>query len=512
MVVTLPLHFDESVCKTQNLKKMKKITILFLCAVLVISVGCKKDFLDINTNPNAASNTTPELVLPTVLNVAVSRQITAYTFISGWMGQWAVSGSYAPSNNDFTTYKQTTDFGGGLWAGIYDNLEDITYVEQQGIAQKKPFYEGAAKIMKAYEFQQLVDMFNNAPYSEALKGTSSILPKYDNAQAIYDSLMLGLDAAIELMKRSDAVSTASSDILFSGNTNKWVKFANTLRLRILLRQSEKTDRASYIQSQLTKVKSEAFLDVDAGVNPGYVNTDGKMNPFYDFSYNSAGTYTQDFWRANQYAIQFYKDNNDPRLKLVYQGAQSDTSVYQGNYIGQQVGGYVGSSSSRFGPGVLKSYSQPAILVSAAESYFLQAEAALKGWIPGPADSLYKLGVIASFKYLGVASATSAAATYVSQSGNKNTNWAATTTAAEKLALIIRQKWAALNTVNPFEEWADYRRLHLPADIPLSQNPAVDVLAIPLRIIYPTSEYQTNAENVTAQGNINQHTSKIWWMP
>lgn len=494
---------------------MKKITILFLCAALVATMGCKKNWLDVNTNPNSAADASPELVLPTVLNVAAARQITAYTFLSGWMGQWAVSGSYAPSNNDFSTYKQTTDFGGGLWASIYDNLEDIAYVEQKGIDQKKSFYEGAAKIMKAYEFQQLVDMFNNVPYTDALKGTTNILPKYDNAQDIYDSLMAGLDAAIVLMKRSDAVSTPASDILFGGDAGNWVKFANTLRLRILLRQSERADRSAYIQAHLASIAAEDFLDVEAGVNPGYVNTDGKMNPFYDFSYNSAGTYTQDFWRANQYAIQFSKDNNDPRYKRVYSATQSDPTLYQGNYIGQQVGAYVGSASSRFGPGVLKSYNQPAILMSAAESYFLQAEAILRGWLSGgdaAAKVAYENGVTASFVYLGVTNAVSAAATYYSQSGNKNTTWAATTTLAEKLALIMRQKWAALNTVTPFEIWADYRRLHLPADIPLTQNPAYDVLAIPLRIIYPTSEYQTNAENVQAQGDINQHTSKIWWMP
>jgi hypothetical protein len=279
-----------------------------------------------------------------------------------------------------------------------------------------------------------------------------------------------------------------------------------------LRQSERTDRASYIQTELAKVKTESFLDADAGVNPGYVNTDGKMNPFFDFAYNSAGTYTQDFWRANQYAIQFYKNNNDPRLTLVYQGTQSPAGLYQGNYIGQQVGAYVGSASSRFGPGVLKKYSQPAILMSAAESYFDQAEAILRGWLPGDAQAAYEAGVTASFEYLGVPDADNAAAAYVSQAGNKNTTWAATTSFAEKLALIIRQKWAALNTVTPFEVWADYRRLHLPADIPLTQNPAFDVLAVPVRILYPTSEYQTNAENVAAEGTINHHTSKIWWMP
>ena len=70
----------------------------------------------------------------------------------------------------------------------------------------------------------------------------------------------------------------------------------------------------------------------------------------------------------------------------------------------------------------------------------------------------------------------------------------------------------MNMVTPFEAWCDYRRTGLPSDIPLSVSPSVDVLAIPLRILYPISEYTTNGANVNAQGTIDHHASKIFWMP
>jgi len=194
--------------------------------------------------------------------------------------------------------------------------------------------------------------------------------------------------------------------------------------------------------------------------------------------------------------------------LIYGGTPSNPAIYQGNYIGQQSGAFVGSASSIFGPGVLKVFSQPAILMSAAESWFLQAEAIQRTWLTGNAQTAYQNGVAASFSFLGVPSAASAASTYYNQS-DAETNF---TTATNKIAVIMRQKWMAENSVNPFEEWADYRRLGLPADIPLTQNPAVDVMAIPVRIIYPTIEYQTNSTNVTAQGTVNQHTTKVFWMP
>jgi hypothetical protein len=223
----------------------------------------------------------------------------------------------------------------------------------------------------------------------------------------------------------------------------------------------------------------------------------------------AGTYINDFWRANQYGINFYKNNNDPRLTQVY-GASS-TGKYQGNSIGQ-ISGLVGSDASVFGPGVLKAATQGALIMPASESFFLQAEAALRGWLPGTAQTLYETGVTESFRYLAVPNYTSAAASYVSQVNNKNTTWAATSGNSEQLALIIRQKWASENTIMPLEAYADYRRLHLPPDIPLSISPYVDVLSIPFRFLYPATEYQTNADNVGAQGTINHHTTKIFWMP
>lgn len=486
---------------------MKKI-INILCAGLVLTLaGCSKSFFDVNQNPNQAVTTTPELVLPNALNTTASIQINGYTFVNEWLAYWCPSGSYAISAADLSTYKQTTNFGNGLWTGIYHNLEDYDYVEQTSIVQKKPFYEAAAKVMKAYNFQQLVDMFNNVPYKDAFKGTDAILPGYDGGQAIYEAMSGKLDSAVILMKRADATGDATSDILFGGNNVLWIQFANSLRLRLLMRQSQMSGRTSYIQAEIAKIVANGggFLTTDAGVNPGYSNSTGKQNPFWSLNYNTAGTYINDFWRANQFPISFCQNHNDPRYMKLYAPTASG-GIYQGNVIGSPTN-HAANSASTFGPGVLKSVSQPAILMSASESYFLQSEAVLRGWISGSAGSLFNNGVQASFNYLGSGDATA----YLNQN-DKNTNYAACSGFNEQLACIIRQKWMANNTVTPFESWADYRRLGLPADIPLSVSPYVDVLKIPFRILYPTSEYQTNAANVAAQGTVDHHTSKIFWMP
>lgn len=506
---------------------MKKQLIILSLVYLIAGAGCKKGFLDINTNPNNPTDVSPELILPAALNNTAARLIVGdangragYPGISGWMGQWAVSGSYAVSNaTAFYNYNMTTDYGENLWDNIYNNLEDYYQVETQAVEQSKPFYIGVAKIMMSHEFQQLVDMFGDVPYMDALQGTNVIQPTYTDAQTIYEDLINQIDSGINYIKTSQGVGVPEhSDVMFEGDVTSWVKFANTLKLRILIRQTQTSGRDAYIKSHIDDIVNEGsgFLETEAAVNPGYTNSAGKQNPFYGFNYNTNNTYINDFWRANQFALDFYEANNDPRRELIYGPTPSNDTVYAGNFLGQSTGAKVGSATSVFGPGVLKSVDQPAVIITAAESYFLQAEAVLRGYMGGDAQSLYHDGIVASFEYYGVEDAENAAVAYYSQTTKTNVYWDNTRSSDYKLNLIIAQKWCAENTVTPFEEWCDYRRLpNLPFNkgIPLTQSIyAEDPKIVPYRILYPTSEYGTNGENLPEQADDAYRTQKIFWMP
>ena len=499
---------------------MKKL-LKFIMIAAVALTGCAKSYFDINTNPNSSTNASVDLVLGNALKITgagntTGGQIGNYNFLCEWMGYWAPSGSYALSSNDGASYKETTGFGDGLWQALYHNLKDYDYVEQTATAAGQYFYIAAAKTMKAFVFQQLVDMFNNVPYGDAFKGTALLQPTYANAQTIYEDLATQLGTAVTLFQRSDAVGSATEDILFGANNVNWAKFANTLKLRMLIRQTQMSGRSPYIQTQINNILANGagFLTTDAGVNPGFSNSTGKQSPFWGFCINLAGTYTQDFWRAAKYSIDFGVNNNDPRYQLIY------APVTPGNWVGCVEGSYsnpTGGLSSTFnkGVGVLKSVAQTSIIMTAAESYLLQAEAGLRGFIPSAStmlqqQALFNQGVASSFLYLGAGSS----AMYTSQGGNKQTNYGACTNFAEWLACIIRQKWMAFNTTTPFEAWADYRRTGLPADMVITVHPLVDQLParIPFRILYAFSEYQTNAANVNAMGTIDYHASKIFWMP
>ena len=496
---------------------MKKLSKFIIIAAIAIS-GCSKSYFDINTNPNSPASASVDLVLANALKTTAGFQITTYSVVSEWMNFWAPSGSYALNSSDGASYKQTTDFGDGIWTAFYRNLEDYQYVEKTATANNQYFYIAAAKTMKALVFSQLVDLFNNVPYTEALAGTANLLPKYDKGMAIYTDLSTQLGAAVTLFQRADATAVLGEDVLFgtpaggtAANENpNWAKFANTLRLRLLIRQTEVVGRTAYIQTEINKIVANGggFLTSDAAVNPGYSNSSGKQNPFYGFAYSLAGSYIQDFWRAGKFIITFAQAHNDPRLGRWY------APIGNGTYVGTVVGSTTnptGSLSSVFGPGVLRSVSQSAQLLSASESYFLQAEAILRGFLAGSDLTMFNNGVQANFTFLGAGSS----AAYTSQAGDKEVNYTAATTFNEKLNAIMRQKFLAMNMVTPMEAWNDYRRLdHLllpfTASVPITIHPNADVYKIPTRFLYPTSEYQTNLANVSGEGTIDHHTSRVFW--
>jgi SusD/RagB-like outer membrane lipoprotein len=493
---------------------MKSIKIILIaCLMTGAFSSCKKQLLDINTDPNnpTTASASPDLVLSNALNTSANIYNNStngnnnFVWAGLWLGHISYSGNYAIATENIS-YNLTNSFAAGTWDALYDNNEDYDFVQRKGEETGNNFYRAIGMLMKAYNFQTLVDLYNNVAYSDALQGTAVSKPKYDAGKDVYADLAKKMDTAIALLKQSGN-TTIKGDIMFGSDATKWTQFANTVKLRLLLRQSEVNAADAKTQAGAL---SGGFLTVNATVNPGYLNSTGKMNPFWGSNVSTAGTYQQTLYRAGQYAIDVMKNNKDTfRLRRFYTpiGGITDTSLskYAGNYFGDQ--GVPNSQTSQIGAGVLKNYNQPAIIMLAAESYFLQAEAALRGWITGDPKTLFESGVEASFAYLGLPKAR--AQEYYSQAGNNQTTWAAATNFQEQLALIIRQKWVAETWINEFESDVDYRRLHLPADIPLSTSPYSTGI-FPARLLYPQREINVNGENVAAQGTITPGT-KVWWM-
>jgi len=196
-----------------------------------------------------------------------------------------------------------------------------------------------------------------------------------------------------------------------------------------------------------------------------------------------------------------KSLNDPRDSAYY-------ATVSGAINALQLGNPANASnavSSPFGPGILKSPSQPQPIFSSYESLFLQAEAVARGWIQGSASALYNAAVTASFNAVNA----QGAAAYLAQ---PSVAYPTGGTLNQQVQAIITQKYISLNGYFCFEGYNEFRRTGYPVlpQNPASQDPAAVSQTLPTRIPYPLSELNTNPTNLALQGNINIFTSKIFW--
>jgi hypothetical protein len=524
---------------------MKKIFVSISILALIGS-SCSKDYLtSLQNNPNSptSSAATPPLVLPGTLttlgNILNGAAVSGgYQFQGAWLGYWNYSGGY--SFNQTAQEYVCTNTTPQVWDNYFGNLANINVIVQQ--AKANPVYAnyGAiGNVLAAICYQNMVDAYNDIPYSQSVQGAANFYPSYDKASNIYDSLVARLDLAIAALSNPPAAAQVPGpeDIMFHGSLSAWAKFANTVKLRMLVRQSAVSSKQAFITSEISKTAAVGYLTSDAVVNPGY--TLAQQGPFWGaFGVSTGGGLngSYNYIRAGGAALNFYISSNDPRLGYFYSGkgqdptngnastygdyyaAQTSTPTNTGNYYGDYLGLQVTqpAKGSGIGVGINFSPGQSAVIILAAESYFTQAEAVLRGYMTGNAQTLYQKGITASFEYLGVGGSSgdpdASAVTYYSQSNVTNVSWPATT--AAQIQAVITQKWAALNGINNVEAWNDWRRTGFPV-IPISKSPTLPAGShIPYRYFYPAEEPTANAVAWKAAGGdkVDVYNSKIFWMP
>ncbi|MDF2193336.1 SusD/RagB family nutrient-binding outer membrane lipoprotein [Paraflavitalea sp. CAU 1676] len=488
---------------------------VIMLAVAVGSGACKKSYLDVNQDPNRVTddNITAELIFPQAAHATGARSASGnFQFIDNWMGYWSASGDFA-IQQDETTYNIDFTFGDLLWQNQYNVLFDLNQVKTKAQAKGEQGLAGASMVLSAKLFQDLVDLFGNIPYSQAFQNDKYTQPTFDDAKAVYSSLQASLDSAIIYLKTPASTSFTAADIVNGGNTDLWIKFANTLKLRMLIRQSEVSGFNP--AAEIAKIVANGGV-LHAGesidVNPGYQNAVNKQSPFYaNFGLTPTGAEASTATRANQYIVGLMSGTSDPRLSRFFK-APANGGAITGTTYGLAAGNPVGAASSSFGPGLANSSAQAQWILTSFESMFLEAEAIARGWMTGDAQTAYENAVRESFTWLGVPNATTAANTYMASQAIADWDNAGGT-ALSKAKFITYQKYIALNGVNPLEAWSDLRRLNMiPNKGYISVNPGKLSNSLPNRLLYPQSEYTTNSANVNAQGKIDQFTSKLFWQP
>lgn len=493
---------------------MKTKKVIIPLAALALSLGsCKKSFFDINYNPNSPTESVvaPDLAIAPQMTSIAAINASTFDYLHRWLGYWSASGSYSPSSVEWS-YNITNDFGSGLWTSTYYIVGQLRSIQAKSKALDWKFYEGMAKILEAHQMLTLVDAYGNAPYTEAFDLAKFIRPKYDNAEDIYKSIFALVDEGMTLVKASNGNerNLASRDIIFKGSATNWCKFGNTLKLKMLLH----TVKASTFNAstEIGKITAEGsgFLGSGLGavVQPGY--TPDKPNPYYNAHFFSIANIENDNYnRANDFSLSLMKSMNDDRYKKVYRPTKNDATKWQGTIYGSAANDDFNSDkTSGPGRGITKDATVPMWILSSTEAMFLKAEAVLRGWIPGDAQTAYNDAVKESFVSLEVPNAITSAETYL-QGVNPKVVWPASGTADEKMTVLMWQKYFGLNGIQANETWVDYRRLDL-LTLPLSVYDQVGTRKIPVRLLYPTSEYSLNKENVEAQGTVDAQTTKLFW--
>jgi hypothetical protein len=479
-------------------EKMKKI--IYTIAIFAFTLAsCTKDFEDINTNPNAPVAVQPSLLLRQVI-YDFGEQMSYEGFVAGDL---LAQHRTALDFNLFDRHDlKSPQLGGNPWPIFFSNLRDNEIILKQSRKTTAfAVYEGPALILKAYIAAGLTDLFGDVPYFEAFNGAEgTVTPKYDLQEDIYQNengILDNLNKGITAIQSYAGSIPLEGDILYNGNLDAWVKFANSLKIKYLIRISAKVDVAGELQTLFT--------------NGNYIKNNTE-NAVFDFTNSEPNSFRLAQLRVgdfNNFVLsetmeEILTELNDTRIGTFFKPfANSNSKGFHGliNGINSSTTSIALSDYSLAGKSFREDTSTlDANFMTAWETSFLLAEAAQKGFISANVATLYNQGVAQAFEYWN----TDLTATYLVENAHLN---AVGTTPLEQ---IITQKWIA-SIINSYEGWIEYRRTGFPTlkSVAASLNNGL----IPVRMPYPAEAASLNSENYKVAEiatNGNSLDIPVWW--
>ena len=518
---------------------------ILIIAVIVLATGassCKK-FLDVNKNPNISPTAETNLLLSsTEVYIGTAVGVDLETDGSLWAQYWTQNPN-ASQFRQLEQYQPTSDDFNSSWELLYSNAgEDLYQLEKLAIDKKQKQYQAVALLLKAYVFQLVTDAWGDAPFTEALQGARNdghiVSPHYDAQQVIYTGIIKLIDQASALIDPGDQVHPGADDLIYGGNMELWQKFANTLKLRILLRLSEKDPTTA--QAGIMALGSGPFLGEGEDAQINYSSTAGGKNPLY--AEQVGLTQTQNIV-ASRTCVDSMNSNNDYRAYIFYEPIATGAvvGVRQGDYDAVLAPGSfsIGSYYVAGDANDDRSALAPVKLITGYESYFLQAEAAARGWSTGgDAKTLFEQGIHASlFAYAAAFDAegitvsdpsidtnltaavplTADYAYHAYLEGDSLWAWPdmippaywgtypTSGTVQQKVRHIITQKWFSMCGNQGFEAWTEWRRTGYPDFFQVSANSLIGNV-FPRRFIYPNEEVTRNANFP----GLKFVTDRVWW--
>ncbi|WP_080904190.1 SusD/RagB family nutrient-binding outer membrane lipoprotein [Parabacteroides sp. Marseille-P3160] len=533
------------------------------CIMAIMIVSCTGDFESMNTNPLAATEVTPSLLLTKMEEYGFNCRSWEYQ-----VGNNLYTNDYVQYISNTATYFSTSNYewndswaNDGFWKSYYTYLAKPLH-ETKVMLEKYPEYSNIYQMMRiisAMGAARTTDMFGDVPYFNA--ATGEITPKYDSQKDIYYDIFKELTEASELLSSNTGqTDPGSNDIIYGGDVSRWIKLANACRLRYAM-------RLRYIDPDKSKTEAEAALKAslmesnadNAGIAQAFTNNGHSLyiiafwNEFrasktmIDMMLKESSVVDPriSMWFSKTQAWQYgneYQDINKSIPVVEWQGVPNGRNTFVNQYavennsciwglrgfpgwnLAEKGSVASGSTASDFNGGssvvVL-----PMIIFNYAEVCFLKAEAALFGYSgAGVARTNYENGILASF---AETRSVVDASYYTTQNDNAyiNSGYVAWGTDTEdNFRKIMTQKWIGFYP-NSIEAWAEFRRTGYPLydgthqglrTIEINNSSTVPQGQFVKRLRYLDDEINLNPNASDPSLNNSQNSDpksmnvRVWW--
>lgn len=507
---------------------MKKYYRIFamLAAVCCITLSSCKDFLDINRNPNYPTEASCATLLPSVCASTVAQLGYNGELLGIMFNQYCTQGNSTNQYNTAVTYALTNSSYTGFWTNAYGaTLPDLKIMIAKAEETGEWNYWLVGKVLEAYNWHILADIYEDIPFTEALNADEFPYPNYDSGRTVvYPALISMLDEAIAKASEASAKSMPvidNKDFFFNGDITKWVAFAKSLKLKLLMRDFDANKSA--IQSMLS---AGGFLEEDAAVTC-WEDATNKGNPFYEMNIRQLNT-TENVRGCHTF-IEYMIANDDIRLENIFEPTYASTvsggATLRDRFEGLPYGtkpetsgaeGVPITNSSKW----LQAFNDPTYIMNEAEAYFQVAEAYARLEDAAKAKANYDKGVLAAFYRFGKDGSS-----YIAEDGvyafDEN----------NMMKCIMTQKWVSYAKANAWDGWFDRNRTGIPAtagaitvrvsdadytkgltegyELGTLVDPGTNSLQpyqIPRRMMIPTSSSQYNPNAPTTK----ELAEPMWW--
>lgn len=517
---------------------MKKIVSATILAVMVcsLSLSCTKDFEKINTNPNKilfGEASATSLYEPLIYGIGVNHQYQAWFFANELVQVTAFTGGATTQVHQY----QVTD---GQWQSQWDVFArfgfDAEHMVRQAINQGDKYMEAIGLITKVYELSTLSALFGDIPYKEAYQQMANTAPAFDSQETLCEEFIADLDSAATILRRRPAVLKPGIDHMYGNNYARWIKFANSLKLRILCRMSGINDK--YWQA------IQAIVDDPVAYPIFTENADNATLPFQDVdpyrSYWSQNNITESNFCNHRFTqtmvdmmVEFNSAGNatfeDPRLPLY---ATQKKGAWKGSYGGVPNSDYKQYDNGAAVPNfaILTGTGVGAFFMDYSEVMFILAEGLQKGKITVPghtAKSAYEEAVRASIaKWAAIGQ--NAAKPVIVRNSDITTLLSSSLGSFDKAAaqdgtsryespdeLIACQKFLSLYFCG-YEVFNEWRRTEYP-NFKIADGTSANGYEVPTRFGYPNYTVASNSAHVTealnrmgGEGAANNMHLKLDW--